>query len=90
MGGLILWLVIAVPILAAIQIMWPVIVFFAGLWLLLQAMKGCYGFWRHKTIVAAATRRAVVARADAQHAAIMRGDIVAGTYGNYQPPKGLA
>lgn len=89
MGGLILWLVIGVPILAAIQVLWPAILFFAVLWLTLKILQGAYNWHQHNAHIAAAQRRALITRADQQHTMMMRGDTLGGTYGDYLPPPGL-
>lgn len=84
-----LWLVIGVPILAAIQVLWPALLFLAILWIALKLIKGAFNVQQHNNHVAAAQRRALIARADRQHSLMMSGDIVEGTYGEYLPPEGL-
>lgn len=89
MTELAVWLVVGTFILAIFVYAWPILLLIAGVcvfgWLAGKCIQSIEdGIARNRE-----TQNAIVARADHQHAQIMSGDEIGGTYGIYQPPVGL-
>lgn len=91
MSELIVWLIVGSLIFAALLAIWQVVLPLAAIAFAIWAV-----IWGAATIVLKVTTRIndgydkhqqIAARADAQHRKLMAGDDVAGTYGDYLPPK---
>lgn len=83
------WLVAGTFIGCVIIYGWPIfllvaVVAFIG-WCIGKAIEHIDG----QASAARKSRDELVSRADRQHAQIMSGDEIGGTYGIYQPPRGL-
>lgn len=72
-----------------IQAMWPIILTAAAFTAALYTIRGARNYLNHNNVVLRGKEAALAARADQQHNQIIAGKWVAGTYGNYLPPKGL-
>ena len=82
MGELIVWLIVGVLVFAVLRLIWPFIVL--GIAVYLAIKLGKHVVARRDKAVAArrAVQRELRARADRQHAQILRGD-PAGVYGQF-------
>lgn len=89
MGDLVVWLFFGAFILGALMYMWPVLLIIGIVWV---GVKIAGSISESNTIDRQyrKDREAdLIGRADKQHHAIISGDLVTGTYGDYLPPKGL-
>ncbi|ORV99758.1 hypothetical protein [Mycobacterium kyorinense] len=82
MAQLIGWLLVVALVVAVLRVMWPFIV--VGLVAYVAVKIGKRVVEHHNTVIAArdAARDALCARADRQHAQVLRGN-PAGVYGDY-------
>ena len=70
----------------ALPMMWPLIGAVAGAVLIAWMLRNGILWADEASAAAKQKRQALAERADTQHQQIMRGDVIAGTYGDYLPP----
>jgi hypothetical protein len=85
MGELIVWLIVGALVFAVLRLIWPLIVLGIAMYLAIKIGKHVVA--RHDKAVGArrAAHQELRARADRQHAQILRGD-PAGVHGQYPVP----
>lgn len=89
MMGFLVFMVVGVFILAAIQLLWPMLLAAAGIALGFLALRAISNSLSSMIDAHRATVTSVIKRADEQHSLILSGDEIGGTYGNYLPPPDL-
>lgn len=74
MRRFLVWLLVAAVVVWVVRLLLPVLLLAGACWLVLRVVRA-----------RRAARAALCARADAQHAAVMAGDLLAGVHGAYPP-----